>query len=83
MSLQQGGLLCVLLAQSLTTTRIVEQRTGLTAEGRRTMIHRLRSRLERSKIRIISHPGLGYSVPPEDRARIFAIVERFNGRSDG
>jgi hypothetical protein len=77
LSVLQGQVLSLLLAKALTPIKELERHSGLTSEWRRTMICRLRERLQPHRIRIITHPGAGYSIPAEDRARIAEIVEKF------
>jgi hypothetical protein len=77
LSLSQGQALCVLMGNSLTPLRVIEERTGFSPEGRRALIFRLRERLAKHRVRIISHPAAGYSIPQEDRQRIHAIVNSF------
>ncbi|CAJ0879456.1 hypothetical protein AMST5_03062 [freshwater sediment metagenome] len=77
LSVHQGQVLNFLLAKPLTLIKELERHFGLTSEARRTIICRLRERLQYHRIRIITHPGAGYSIPSEDRARIAEIVEQF------
>lgn len=80
LSLHQGRVLSLLLSGSLTSMRHLEQKACTSAESRRATICRLRQKLHRMKVRIHSHHGLGYSIPPEDRERIAVLVERFKGQ---
>lgn len=80
LSMMQGKLLCVLMANTLTTAATIEQHLGVTPEGRRTLLFRLRARLGPHKINIISNPSLGYSILAEDRQRVQRAVERCKGQ---
>jgi hypothetical protein len=77
LSVHQGQVLCLLLSNSLTLLADIERQLGIAGEGRRTLICRLRQRLQRNKIEIITHPSMGYSIPAEARARIAEIVAKF------
>jgi hypothetical protein len=78
LSLSQGRVMVALLAQPVAPLQVIDDCTGGSAENsRRVVMHRLRDRLRPSKVQILSLYGAGYSIPPDDRARIVSIVNEF------
>lgn len=77
LSIKQGQVLTVLMDKVLTPLRVLEERTGSSPGACQQIIFHLRARLAKQGVRIVTHPGFGYSIPKEDRQRVHAIVADF------
>jgi biotin operon repressor len=73
----QGKMLALILAEGIISVEYVKEHLGMEVAMQRTLIHRMRPRLKRHGIDIITQRGLGYTMIPEDREHVQKLAADF------
>jgi hypothetical protein len=79
---KQGELVVLLITRAVVTAEMVEEDLAIKSDFRIVM-HRLNHRLRQHGITARSHYGIGYTLAPEHRARLYSVLrERSAGQLD-
>lgn len=75
---KQGELVSRIITRSIVTAEMAEEELGIKSDFRIVM-HRLNQRLRQHSLTARSNYGIGYSISPEHRARLYTILRERSG----